>query len=138
VFVLGTAAVAPLVLRLALPNHRLEDPWRRRILDMCHDNGVNVRDVRVIEGRRQKMANAAFAGLWPGWRYLFVSDYLMDNFEDDELRAVIAHEIGHGKRHHIPIKIAAHFGGILLFAGLIILLASTNALERLDVSLWGP
>ncbi|MGH3319977.1 MAG: M48 family metalloprotease [Streptosporangiaceae bacterium] len=58
-------------------------------------------DVRVIRTYPDKAANAAFAGVWPGPRYVFVTDYLLDSFSADEIDAVLTHEIAHGTQHHV-------------------------------------
>ena len=37
---------------------------------------------------------------------MFVTDRLLDEFSDDEVTAVMAHEIAHRKKHHILLKLA--------------------------------
>jgi STE24 endopeptidase len=67
--------------------------------------GVRVRDVRMIPGRGQKLANAAQIGAVPPFRYIVVTDYLVDHLSPDEVDAVVAHELGHARRHHVLIKL---------------------------------
>lgn len=56
-------------------------------------------------------------------RYVFVSDRLLELFSPEELDAVVAHELGHAKQHHLAIKVGAHlaivFALILLWWGIV-------------------
>jgi STE24 endopeptidase len=47
-----------------------------------------------------KKANAAFTGLGKTKR-IILGDTLLDNYTEDEIETVIAHELGHYKRKHI-------------------------------------
>jgi STE24 endopeptidase len=86
--------------------------------------GVRIRDVRVIDTSNNPTANAVFSGFGPGPKYVFVTDKLLDDFDEDELRAVLAHEIGHRVKHHIAIKLGALLGSIVLIAGILVGLAT--------------
>ena len=66
-----------------------------------------MRDFRVLKGRGRKVANAAQMGMLPGLRYVLLTDYLIDHLDRDELDAVVAHELGHARQHHLLIKLAA-------------------------------
>ena len=54
--------------------------------------------------KNTKKANAAFTGLGKTKRIL-LGDTLLDNYSEDEIETVIAHELGHYKRKHIIINI---------------------------------
>ena len=47
------------------------------------------------------MANAAVIGLLPGWRYVLLSDRLIETMTDAEIEAVFAHELGHIVHNHM-------------------------------------
>ena len=79
--------------------------------------GVRCRDFKIWQTDRQVL-NAAVAGLLPSMRYVFVTDALLLYLRDDEMEAVIAHELGHVRRRHLllrllllslPLWIAANF-----------------------------
>jgi len=53
----------------------------------------------------------------PSRRFVLVSDYLVDKFDGRELDAVMAHEICHGKEHHLVIRVAV-FAALLFLGGL--------------------
>ena len=50
--------------------------------------------------KNTKKANAAFTGIGKSKRIL-LGDTLLDNFSNDEIETVIAHELGHYKKKHI-------------------------------------
>jgi STE24 endopeptidase len=97
---------APLYLR-ALRAQPLPPATRTRLLALADQLGVRVRDIKAFPGRRTKVANAVQIGLLPRLRYILVTDYLVDNVTDDELDAVVAHELGHARGHHLAVKLGA-------------------------------
>jgi hypothetical protein len=46
-----------------------------------------------------------------------VSDYLLDGVDGQDLDAVMAHEIGHGREHHLLIRVGLF--GVAIFLGLL-------------------
>ncbi len=77
---------------------------RREILSLCKKMGVRIRDVRIIKIFGPKIANACVSGALPNFRYVFLTDYLIETFTIDEIKAVIAHELAHAKKHHLAIQ----------------------------------
>lgn len=56
------------------------------------------------------MVNAAILGVLPRWRYILLTDSMLARFEMDELKAAVAHEIGHGKKRHAILFILLSVG----------------------------
>ena len=74
---------------------------KERILVLSKDAGLKVDNVYKFDmSKNTKKANAAFAGLGKTKRIL-LGDTLLDNYSDDEIETVIAHELGHYKKKHI-------------------------------------
>jgi len=64
------------------------------------------RGIYVMDGsRRSRHSNAYFTGLGRAKR-IVIFDTLIDTLEEDELEAVLAHEIGHWKFGHIRRRLA--------------------------------
>jgi Zn-dependent protease with chaperone function len=116
VFVFALGAISPLLVTRIVGSSRASPEFRQRVLDLCRRQGVDVRDVRIIQGRSEKHANALFTGVLPGFRYVFLTDYLVEHMDGEELDAVLAHEIGHGKQHHILIKVGS---AVVIFGVLV-------------------
>jgi STE24 endopeptidase len=109
VLVVVQLVLPPLVIVL-LRARPLPDPTRRRLRRLAARMGVRVRDIRLVPGRRLRMANAAQIGAMPGLRYVVVTDYLLDQLDPDQVDAVVAHELGHVRGHHLAVRLASVFG----------------------------
>ena len=80
---------------------------RKKIEEYSSKVGYLLKNVYVIDGsKRSTKANAFFSGLGPK-KTIALYDTLIEKHTDDELVAVLAHEVGHYKKKHI-------FSGLLL------------------------
>ncbi len=115
------AALAP-VLILPLFNRLTplpEGPLRERLLALAARTRFRARSIQVMDGsKRSSHSNAFFAGLG-SFRKIVLFDTLIEQLTTEEMEAVLAHEIGHQRRRHIPKLLAAAAAGLL--AGLAIL-----------------
>jgi STE24 endopeptidase len=111
--------VVPLLAVRLMPTRLLEEPLRGRLQELLRRGGVRVRGVRVLDTRSQKVANALIMGLVPRLRYIVVTDYLLQSLEPDEVEAIVAHEMGHAKQHHLLVKL-----GVLLLAVAVVIVAA--------------
>ncbi len=108
VFGAGLAALAPVVLAplfndfTPLP----EGDTRRDVLELAAAAGVRVGEVYSIDAsRRTTAANAYVTGLGPSKRVVLF-DTLLDRYGRDEVRMVVAHELGHVRHHDVPRTVA--------------------------------
>jgi STE24 endopeptidase len=87
---------------------------RRRLVVLSERAGTRVRGVyRWKLSEKTKKANAALTGLGMT-RRIILADTLLDNYTDDEIEAVLAHELGHHVHRHILKSIFVQ-AGITLF-----------------------
>jgi Zn-dependent protease with chaperone function len=70
----------------------------------------------IFEGR---MMTAGIMGIIPRFRYILVTDSLMETLNIPELKAVMAHEAGHAKYKHLIYYVIFFLGYMLLFMGSI-------------------
>ena len=86
---------------------------------LAEEQGEGEIDVRVAEVNAYEGPNAAAAGLGPT-RRIVVWDTLLESFGDDEVRVVLAHEVGHHARNHLWKSVGWYalfaFPGALLIA----------------------
>ncbi len=74
---------------------------KERINNLAHNAKLKVENVYKFNmSKNTKKANAAFTGLGKTKR-IILGDTLLDNYSDDEIETVIAHELGHYKKKHI-------------------------------------
>ncbi len=96
---------------------------RERLLALGRRAGFRARDIQVMDGsKRSRHSNAFFTGLGR-FRKIVLFDTLTQQLDGRELEAVLAHEIGHYKKGHVPKTIALSLGGGLLAFYVISVLA---------------
>jgi len=96
-----------------------EGDLKERLEQLAEHTGFTNAGIQVMDGsRRSKHSNAFFTGLGKG-RKIALFDTLIEQLDDDELEAVLAHEIGHFKLRHVPKMIARSF--VMTLAGLYLL-----------------
>ncbi len=103
VFGAGLAALAPVVLDpifndfTPLPEGEL----RADVLALAREAGVTVGEVYSVDAsRRTTAANAYVTGLGPTKRVVLF-DTLLDRYNRDEIRLVVAHELGHVRHRDV-------------------------------------
>ena len=86
---------------------------------LAEEQGEGEIDVRVADVNAYEGPNAAAAGLGPT-RRIVVWDTLLESFGEDEVRVVLAHEVGHHARDHLWKSVAWYalfaFPGAFLIA----------------------
>ena len=106
--------LSPYLIALFQDRIPLEGADRERVERLCTELGYRPRGLYLLEGESTKTANALVAGTIPGLRYVFLTDYLLAECDDDELRAILAHEFGHVAGRHLwqrGLLTVAVFGG---------------------------
>jgi len=104
IFQLVMLALAP---RLILPLFNKLSPMpegelRERLLELAHRTGFRCAAIDVMDGsKRSTHSNAFFTGFGRFRRIVFY-DTLLAQLSPRELEAVLAHEIGHYRRGHVP------------------------------------
>lgn len=88
----------------------------RALLSLAEQAGTEVRGVYKFDiSRRTKSANAGLTGLGSSQR-IIVGDNMLEEFTDQEIETVLAHELGHQVHHDILLGIT--FQSVLNFGGL--------------------
>jgi STE24 endopeptidase len=86
---------------------------RARLMGLAERTGFRARSIQVMDGsKRSRHSNAFFIG-FGGFRKIVLFDTLIQQLAEPELEAVLAHEIGHFKKRHIPKLLAASALGSL-------------------------
>lgn len=99
-----------------------EGDLRTRLMALGDRTGFRASTIEVIDGsKRSGHSNAYFTG-FGRFRRIVLFDTLITQLTPEELEAVLAHEIGHYRRGHIPKMIAMSaammFGGFAVIAWL--------------------
>jgi STE24 endopeptidase len=96
-----------------------EGSLRRRIEALIERCGFHAQGLFVMDGsRRSSHGNAYFTGFGRNKRIVFF-DTLIERLTPDEIEAVLAHELGHFARGHIPRLLTVRFALALLLLGIL-------------------
>ncbi len=90
---------------------------KEKIEDYAHKVGFAVKNIFVIDGsKRSTKANAYFSGFGKQKR-ITLYDTLIQSLNEDEIVAVLAHEVGHYKKRHLiyQLMISVLSTGLTLF-----------------------
>ncbi len=132
------ARLAPLVIiPLFFKYTPLKDEAQRsRIRHLAEAMGVRILDVYEINFSAKSLkANAALVG-WGKSRRVLLADTLRQNYTDEEIDAVLAHEFAHQRLRHIP-KLLAMQAALTLAVCYLIFVTSDTAMVWFGIkSLW--
>lgn len=93
-----------------------DDSLKRRIESLLSKCGFKSQGLFVMDGSaRSSHGNAYFTGFGSSKRVVFF-DTLLNRLNTDEIEAVLAHELGHFKHHHVIKRIILIF--LMSFIGL--------------------
>lgn len=117
----GNLIYVPLILPLFNKLEKLpEGDLKFAIKNYCHQNNFPVHDIYIMDGsKRSTKANAFLSGIGPK-KKIVLFDTLISSHNNDEIVAVLAHEVGHNKHHHVSKGL---FQGMLQLAFVIWLFA---------------
>jgi STE24 endopeptidase len=100
----GLTALAPVALDPVFNDFAPlpEGQTRSDVLELANGAGVDVGEVFSVDAsRRGTAANAYVTGLGPTKRVVLF-DTLLDRYNRDEVRVVVAHELAHVRHHDLP------------------------------------
>jgi STE24 endopeptidase len=92
-------------------------PLREKIEEFASKTGFRLRNIYVIDGsKRSSKANAYFSGFGPRKR-IVLFDTLLKELTEEQIVAVLAHEVGHYKKKHVLISLISSviITGLMLF-----------------------
>jgi STE24 endopeptidase len=96
VFLFAPVLFARILKTESLPSSTL----RLRLEEMCRRHRLRYRDI-LLWHTQSNLGNAAVMGILPRWRYVLLSDLLLETMPDEQIEAVFAHELGHIVYRHL-------------------------------------
>lgn len=107
-----------------------QEPLRARLMEMAARDGVPVRDVLVADASRRTTALNAYVSGFGSTRRIVVYDTLLKRASPEEVRLVVAHELGHAKRGDVLYGTLVGGLAVAATAGLFFLVVTSPRLQR--------
>ncbi len=127
--VIGVLIALPPIMRFAWDTVPMgAGPTRDRLLAMCARQRVRIGQLLVWR-TGGLVINGAVLGAVPPLRYILLTDALLDQMSSRSVEAVMAHEVGHIRRRHIPWMLMS----MIACAGLVSVVG-----EVLTIKVMGP
>ena len=115
VFLVTVAVLAPVMIQWFWRCRPLEEgDIRHRIEAVCRMARLKYSDILYWPIFGGRMITAGVMGLVGRFRYILVTGGLLKQLAPEEIDAVIAHEIGHVKRHHLLFYLFFFVGFLLV------------------------
>lgn len=126
-WVAGAVAAAALVVALSFVYPLVVEPvfnrfspledgeLRTSLLQMAEDDGVPVEDVLIADASRRTSTLNAYVSGFGATRRIVVYDTLLDQAPAEQVRTVVAHELGHAAEH--DVRNGTLLGALLAAAG---------------------
>lgn len=80
-----------------------DSPLKTRMEKMMNDFGFNSKGVFVIDASKRSKHSNAYCSGWGKNKSLVIYDTMLKNFTDDEIMAILGHELAHSKLNHLVI-----------------------------------
>ena len=102
VFQLFMAFISPFLIRIFNKLTPIEDgELKGKIEELATKSGYKLKGIYMVDASRRSTQLNAFATGFGKTKTIGLYDTLKDKMDDDEIVSILAHEIGHAKKHHI-------------------------------------
>ena len=123
-FQLFISFISPLLIRIIYKLTPLEDgELKEKITALAERTGYKLKGIYMVDASKRSSKMNAFASGFGKTKTIGLFDTLVEKMTEDEIVAVLAHEIGHAKKRHIlkstPLSLIT-FAIILVFAYFIV------------------
>jgi len=108
-----------------------DGPLRTSLVRLAERDGLHVDRVLVADASRRTTALNAYVSGFGSTRRIVVYDTLLNTGSPDEVRLVVAHELGHAKRNDVLLgTMLGALGAAFVVTSLFLLLSWTGLLRR--------
>lgn len=104
----------PLLAKTLFPLSKLSVLQKRKLQRALPCVNDQIADKLRVWETGDRICNAAVLGCVPGFSFVLVSDALLSRLSPRYAAAIVAHEIGHLRLWHVPIRLSVVFAGGIL------------------------
>ncbi len=99
-----------------------DEDLKKQIIEVSDKAQTPISGVKVWDTFNEPIPNAAVAGLSRKFRFIYITEYLLEIFNVDQVKGVLAHELGHLRLGHVWTYMIFSMDLIFLALGIKLLL----------------
>lgn len=111
--------VYPFLARTLLRLRSISDSQRLELQTNLPQMGSLVARRLLLWDTGNRICNAAVVGCIPGFSFVLISDALWQRLTPKSVAAIVAHELGHLRLWHVPMRLSIVFAGGMLGMALV-------------------
>jgi len=101
-FLLFMTFISPFLIRIFNKLTPLEEGGlKTKIEELLRSSGYKIKGIYMVDASRRSTGLDAFATGFGKTKTIGLYDTLLDKMTDDEIVSILAHEVGHVKKHHV-------------------------------------
>lgn len=104
---------SPKLFNWAWKTTNAKDELIQEIKELSIKADTKIAGVKIWNTFNEPLPNAAVAGLISKFRFVYITDYLLKIFSNNQIKAVVAHELGHLRLGHISTYLIFSINAIL-------------------------
>ena len=113
IFLLVLYLLSPRLFNWAWKTQDADFELVKRLKELSDKAETQIAGVKIWNTFKEPLPNAAVAGLISKFRFVYITDYLLDVFSEEQLEAVVGHELGHLRLGHVTIYLLYSINAIL-------------------------
>ena len=113
-FLFGLYIFSPRLFNWAWKTENANAELSQRISEISEKAQTKIAGVKIWNTFKEPLPNAAVAGLLSKFRFVYITDFLLDVFTNNQIEAVVGHELGHLRLGHVLSYLLFSIDAILL------------------------
>ncbi len=113
-FILVLYLLSPRLFNWAWKTQNADSELVKRLSELSDKAQTKIAGVKIWNTFKEPVPNAAVAGLISRFRFVYITDYLLDVFSDEQVESVVGHELGHLRLGHVTSYLLFSINAILI------------------------
>ena len=113
-FLFGLYILSPRLFNWAWKTENANKELSERIENISETAQTKIAGVKIWNTFKEPLPNAAVAGLFSKFRFVYITDFLLDVFTNNQIEAVVGHELGHLRLGHVTSYLLFSINAILV------------------------
>ncbi len=114
IFLIGLYVLSPRLFNWAWRTKNAKTDLVIRLYELSKKAQTKIAGVKVWNTFNEPLPNAAVAGIISKYRFVYITDFLLNIFNYEQIEAVVGHELGHLKLGHVVTYLLFSINAVLI------------------------